>query len=96
MDLRDKKGEEMETIKLQKSQTWLLQEKKLRILEAQSVVQNLGNNFQEALNQVVRENGIQDLTNWVLSEDMTEIRKKEIPPVPPPPPPDSPDAPTAE
>jgi len=96
MDLRDKKGEEMETIKLQKSQTWLLQEKKLRILEAQSVVQNLGNNFQEALNQVVRENGIQDLTNWVLSEDMTEIRKKEIPPVPPPPPPDSPAAPTAE
>ena len=86
----------METIKLQKSQTWLLQEKKLRILEAQSVVQNLGNNFQEVLNQVVRENGIQDLTNWVLSEDMTEIRKKEIPPVPPPPPPDSPAAPTAE
>ena len=86
----------METIKLQKSQTWLLQEKKLRILEAQSVVQDMGNNFQEALNQVVRENGIQDLTNWVLSEDMTEIRKKEIPPVPPPPPPDSPAAPTAE
>ena len=67
----------METIKLQKSQTWLLQEKKLRILEAQSVVQDMGNNFQEALNQVVREHGIQDLTNWVLSEDMTEIRKKE-------------------
>ena len=67
----------METIKLQKSQTWLLQEKKLRILEAQSVVQNLGNNFQEVLNQVTRENGIQDLTNWVLSEDMTEIGKKE-------------------
>ena len=37
----------------------------------------MGNNFQEVLNQVVRENGIQDLTNWVLSEDMTEIRKKE-------------------
>ena len=86
----------METIKLQKSQTWLLQEKKLRILEAQSVVQDMGNNFQEVLNQVVRENGIQDLANWVLSEDMTEIRKKEIPPVPPPPPPDSPAAPTAE
>ena len=67
----------METIKLQKSQTWLLQEKKLRILEAQSVVQDMGNNFQEALNQITRENGIQDLTNWVLSEDMTEIRKKE-------------------
>ena len=67
----------METIKLQKSQTWLLQEKKLRILEAQSVVQDMGNNFQEVLNQVVRENGIQDLTNWVLSGDMTEIRKKE-------------------
>ena len=67
----------METIKLQKSQTWLLQEKKLRILEAQSVVQDMGNNFQEVLNQIVRENGIQDLTNWVLSEDMTEIRKKE-------------------
>ena len=86
----------METIKLQKSQTWLLQEKKLRILEAQSMVQDLGNNFQEALNQVVRENGIQDLANWVLSEDMTEIRKKEkIEPKPTTPPPDRPDAPTA-
>ena len=61
----------METIKLQKSQTGLLREKHLRILEAQNI-------FQSELNMIVSEElGIKDGQNWILSNDMTEIRKKE-------------------
>ena len=83
----------MKKIKLQKSQILLLQARRARVLEAQEIARQMGNMVNDAINLIADEQGIKNRAEWVLSEDMTEFQKKEIPPVPPAPPPDNPEPP---
>ena len=83
----------MKKIKLQKSQILLLQARRARVLEAQEIARQMGNMVNDAINLIADEQGIKNRAEWVLSEDMTEFQKKEIPPVPPEPPPDNPEPP---
>jgi len=81
----------METKKLQKSQILLLQARRARVLEAQEIARQMGGMVNDAINLIAGEHGIKNRGEWVLSEDMTEFQKKEIPEDPPaPPPPDNP------
>ena len=80
----------MKKIKLQKSQILLLQARRARVLEAQEIARQMGNMVSDAINLIADEQGIKNRAEWVLSEDMTEFQKKEIPEVPPVPPPDDP------
>ena len=80
----------MEIIKLQKSQILLLQARRARVLEAQEIARQMGGMVNDAINLIADEQGIKNRAEWVLSEDMTEFQKKEIPEVPPVPPPDDP------
>ncbi|HUW46830.1 MAG TPA: hypothetical protein VMW50_13705, partial [Dehalococcoidia bacterium] len=77
----------------QKSQILLLEARRSRVLEAQEIARQMGNMVNDAINLIADEQGIKNRAEWVLSEDMTEFQKKEIPPVPPEPPPDNPEPP---